>query len=499
MQRNFSTFSLTGALALAATTLAGPGCGGPATTPVAPTAPAESVTLTVACPAGAPKTLFETYGAAAAKRVGVKVRVAVYDPKDGPESAAGADLWVTRPADLPRLADAGRLRPVPEDVSGRGRSYRWQELLSAYTDRLLLWKGEAYGLPVLGESPLCFYRADLLGDAAHKEGFRKAYGRELAAPAAWEDFADIAEYFHRHLRPNAITPSLPPLPDGDDLGAEFCTVAASTAVRAVRLADRGSHGDAETFSFPYDLATGAPRVAAPGFVHALRLLQRLQPFRAAATGRPAPQAFAAGNAVLCLADASWIARFQKSPAKPAFGVCRVPGSRVVFDDKSGAARAVVGGNYVPYLGAGSWLGVVPKEGRDPAAAFALLADLGGDDTSRRVLVDPTVGGGALRTPIDARGWSAFDLDQAQTHALVSALQQTLSHPGLSNPATCLRLPDAREHERELDAELREALANGKDAAKALGEVDARWRERDERKGPGRARADYALSLGLPPQ
>src|SRR5262249_30206723 len=69
----------------------------------------------------------------------------------------------------------------------------------------------------------------------------------------------------------------------------------------------------ETFSFHYDLDTGKPRIDTPGFVYALRLLQRLQRCRPGGAGGPA-EAFRDGKAVLCLTDAAWLPAFQKSAA-----------------------------------------------------------------------------------------------------------------------------------------------------------------------------------------
>jgi multiple sugar transport system substrate-binding protein len=465
------------------------GCG---PSPQTPTGPSDDplypgVVLTVACPGDPSARVVGSYGRAWASRAGAEVRVVTYDPKAGPDAVPDADAWVIEPADLPRWADAGRLRAVPEAYTRPRTDYGWQDLLPLWTDRLLKWKGQVYALPVLGEAPLCFYRADLFADA-------KKHGRDLAPPATWEEFAEIAEHFP--------APSLPPLPETDDaLEREFYTIAASCAARAVRLQDRDKHDDPEKFSFTYDLATGKPRIAEPGFVYALKLMQRLQPRRAAADGRPAPEAFASGKAALCLADAPWIARFQKAPARPPFGVCRVPGSKVVFGYGAKEKQEPAGGNYVPYLGSGGWLGVVPEGSAHPEAAFALLADLGGDETSGKVLLEPAWGGGAFRRGhlVDTRGWTSFNLEPAQKNDLVQALQQTINHPGLSNPASPLRLPDGREHTKALAEELRAALLGKKDAAAALKAVDERWRALDAKKGEGGARADYAHSLGLLPR
>src|SRR5205085_9738392 len=85
----------------------------------------------------------------------------------------------------------------------------------------------------------------------------------------------------------------------------------------------------DLLSFHYDLAAGTPWINKPGFVAALRLLQRLQACRPPSTPAPeAPAAFRDGRAVLCLASPVWVSRFQETGAavRNRFSMCRVPGA-----------------------------------------------------------------------------------------------------------------------------------------------------------------------------
>jgi ABC-type glycerol-3-phosphate transport system substrate-binding protein len=275
-------------------------------------------------------------------------------------------------------------------------------------------------------------------------------------------------------------------------------MAASTAVPAIREAKRNAHSNAEAFSFHYNLATGEPRLATPGFVHALKIWQRLQGYRAPAQGGSPPESFARGETVLCLADGFWINRFQKSPAHPPFGIARIPGSQVVFNFQTGEKQVVPGHNYVPYLGRGSWLGVIPNTSAHSTAALALLSNLCSPEVSRQIVMEPEWGGGAIRrSQLSEKGWSTFRLDPGLTDTLVESLKQTLLHPGLSNPVTCLRLPTERAHTQILAAELRAALLKGKEAASALKAAAAGWKALDDQH-PGTIRANYAFSLNLLP-
>src|SRR5207302_4126020 len=116
----------------------------------------------------------------------------------------------------------------------------------------------------------------------------------------------------------------------------FYSVAVPFARQAVREDDPTPPPGVEVFSFHYDLDSGAVRIATPAFVHALRLLQRLQAYRPAGAVQDPPSAFQKGEAVLCLASPAWISRFQESAAvRDKFGLCRVPGSGHVFDYQTG--------------------------------------------------------------------------------------------------------------------------------------------------------------------
>jgi hypothetical protein len=67
---------------------------------------------------------------------------------------------------------------------------------------------------------------------------------------------------------------------------------------------------------------------------------------------------------------------------------------------------------------------------------------------------------------------------------------------VKNPVLKLRIPDAREHQQAMDAELRLALLQAKDARQALSDAARRWRQLDDRKDLKLRQVEYRLSLGL---
>jgi multiple sugar transport system substrate-binding protein len=486
------------------------GCGGAPRTQLPPPAPHRGVTLRVACPAPPridpggkdlpglpalddPAAAVRAYGRAWASRHAATLEILLYDPGNGPP--AEADVWVLSPAELPHHAAAGRLLPVPAEYTSRDNPYGWNDLLPLYRVYLLAWDRGIWGLPLLGEAPLCCYRADLLADAGHRDAFRRRFRRDLEPPATWEQFAQIAEFFRERLG----HPSLPPLPAEDcALDRAFYTIAAGYARHAAGddLAAGADNLD-DVFSFHYDLKTGLPRIDRPGFACALDVLRRLQDCRPAGAQDVPERAFQKGEAVLCVTDAPWLAVFQHTPQlRDRVGVCRVPGGERWFGFQDGQPHAV-DCNRVPYLGGAGWLSVVPAGARRPDSAFEFLAYLSGPQTSGQMAAAPRAGGGPIRDEhLGREHWDSFDLDKAGTDRLKDALQEALKHRGLKNPVLCLRTPRQAAHRAALVAELRAALAGTRKPAEALKEAARRWSELDRTQGLEAHRADYRLSLGL---
>lgn len=458
--------------------------------------------VTVACPGEPAATVVQRYGQLWASQMGARVKVVRYDAAAGPQADAHADLWIVSPARMPHWADAGQLQPVPEDLIQKDTAYAWQNILPLYRYKLCIWDQKVYALPLLGDALLCFYREDLFQDPAHRAAFKSKYGRDLGTPATWEEFLTIAEYFQNQKRPGIEQPcpSLPPLPERpDDLDTMFYTVAVSFARRAVREDDPNPPPSVQQFSFHYDLESGAVRIDTPGFVHALRFLQQTRAFRPAG---PAPEpavAFQRGEAVLCLASPAWISRFQENATlRGKFSFCRVPGSGRVYDYATGQERTLTAANWVPYLGADGWMMVVPRSNAEPDAAFSLAASLSDPKTSLDIVIEPAWGGGVYRREHleSGVGWHQLGLDRRGTEHLVDLLRETVQHPQITNPVLRLRTPDAREHQRALDAELRAALFDGKDAGRALQAAAANWRLMDEHKDVRTRLTAYRLSLSL---
>jgi multiple sugar transport system substrate-binding protein len=449
-------------------------------------APPKFGRVRVACPPELGQNVVKTYGRHwEARTEGTIDLVPVAaDQADPPE----ADVWLVPSETLPRWAAAGQLRPLPETLVSQD-DYQWKSLLSLYGEKLVVWDRKRYAVPILGQSFLCCYRGDWLGNPREQAAFEKQYKRKLGPPATWDEFTDIAEHFF-HSRKE---PSLPPLPaDGEALERIFYTIAANYASRVIPV-DVKFDDDRALFSFQYDIESGEPRIQSGGFLHALRLLKRLQPCRAAeATDKPA---------VFYLLQTRELAALQeKAKGKASFVVCPMPGADGYYDFADPTKFVDRPGNRIPYLGGGDWLGVVPQSAKAEDAAFSLLTFLSSPPVSKQIVIDPQFGGGPTRQDhiTDATRWESFGLGSEQT-TVKTVLKEMLEHPGLKNPAGQLRTPDEAAHRLALQEELRAALQGTKTPEQALQDAAARWSKIDQQKGIEAHLKEYRISLGLLPK
>jgi multiple sugar transport system substrate-binding protein len=470
-----------------------------------PEDPAEKVhagvTLRVCCPDELTHTLLTEMSKGWVHRTGLR-------PPDVVEAIAGvpdekADLWILPACSILRWAD--RLTPLPGELLARSGPFRWNGLLPIYREQLLRWHNETVAVPLLGDAPFCFYRKDLFADPRHRAGYEQQTRHKLEAPATWDDYAAIAEYFRDNREPGKRQPSLTGLPSRDEeLDRLFYTVAASTARLMLDAEDEeGKHAsDDDLFAFHFDLETGTPRIATHGFVVALQVLQRLQACRPTEPAVVSWKAFLDGKAVMCLGDARLIGAFQAANSlRDKVGVCRVPGSRVCYSGPTGQKQTLREGriNRIPYLGAGAYVLAVPRSSPHPDIAFELLEELGGRERGQQIVLDSRWGGGATRLEHLDERFDSWRLPAEEADRARSLLRDTLQST-VRNPLVCLRLPREQEFRAILTARLRNALVAGKAStdegtATVLQEVARQWEELIKRQ-PAEHRRDYRRSLGL---
>jgi ABC-type glycerol-3-phosphate transport system substrate-binding protein len=459
------------------------GCDPPAPAGRTPNKPHDGVALAVSCPDPAFADAIGPIAQTWAARTGATVTItaAPMTPTDS------SDIGIVPPGALGEWAEAGLLVPVPTRVRS-GEQYQWQGLLPAYGERLAEWGGQALAVPLTGDGVVLVYRADRFAETTAADEFHKRFGRRPSAPATWEEFAELAEFFAGRAK----GPSLPPLPaDPDRLFDLFCRVAASADRRALNDAELAARtaNDRDALAFQFSVVTGKPLIRGEGFLFAAQWLERIRKVQAP----PAPGAvedpivaLADGRAVMALVGLDQLARLPREngvvPAR--FGLASVPGTRNAHDpDRPKAAPQQL--NYVPYF-CGGRFGVVRTRCPNADAAFDLLVELGGPARSAELVGTPGLGAGPLRSAHLDRDrlvlWLGYGFDEERTKLLQDALRQYTGQT-VKNPTFGLRGPDRTELVGTAADPLRKIVAGATPPAAALETIEKQWNALDEKVPP----------------
>jgi ABC-type glycerol-3-phosphate transport system substrate-binding protein len=452
----------------------------PTPTPTTPPKPYSGIALTLRCPDPVFTDAIRPAVHSWAERTGATVTLLTQPMTIGDAT----DIGIISMAELGEWADRDQLASVPAHLRAGDHPYQWSGILPAYREQVIEWGGQARALPLTGDGVVVVYRADRLTDPKFVEYFRQTHGRLPGPPASWDEFADLAAAWTTLDN----SPSLPAL-SGADLAQLYFRVAACydrVAVNDAALARRGNRRD--DLAFQFDLATGEPRLGAPSFTaaaHWLAELVRRKCLPPNPTEGPASDPVAAlanGRAALAVLSLEQLARLPhpSAPKAPRWAIAPLPGTRQYLDPEKGALIPAATPNYIPYFDGGR-LGVVRNQSPNQAAAFDLLAELGGPARSLELLSNPALGAGPFRvTHLDRDRlmlWLAYGFDAEQTKALRDALELFVRQE-VKNPVYGLRSPDQGPLRAATAATLPN-LTTGAPADTVAAQLLTRWRQLDE--------------------
>jgi multiple sugar transport system substrate-binding protein len=105
------------------------------------------------------------------------------------------DVLNVVPSQMPDLVRAGVLEPLDPYIDQYGYRPHLETIGAVYRDNWMTVEGTVYGLPDDGDVYILYYRKDLFEDPENQSEFQAARGYELAPPATWERFDDIAGFF----------------------------------------------------------------------------------------------------------------------------------------------------------------------------------------------------------------------------------------------------------------------------------------------------------------
>lgn len=385
------------------------------------------------------------------------------------------------------LLGGGHIEPVPEAVK---QQVDWDDVLPIYRNTVLSWNNVAYGLPYDGDCINLYYRKDLFANSDYQARFRKRYGYDLAPPATWKQYRDMAEFFtgwdwngdgkpDYGIAGNRVK--------GDISMLQFFAQAAAFA----------KHPEDPAYYFDPD--TLKPRINNPGFVRALETwvdtMKFGPPGMANFAGHDVRNAFVSGQTAMAIDWADMGVHAVDSAAsvvKDKIGYGQIPGSGEVFDARNGKWDKRP--NQVSSI-SGNWTFFVSKASKHKDLAFEFAAHM----TSKALTKRMTAMSGTAVNPSrrshfeDPASWNQSGFSTESARAYLEEITQSLAN---ANVVYDITIPGAGEYYQAFDEAVHKAVSGELSARKALDLAAAEWEKITDRLGRDQQIAYYKASLNI---
>lgn len=390
-----------------------------------------------------------------------------------------ASLWI---GDFNRF-----LAPVPE-------AYTTSSGMSDVTESfkgVATWNGQMIQYPMDGDRHYLKYRTDVFENPEMQAKFKEATGRDLALPATWEEYNEVASVFSGFDW------------DGD---GEMNYGSAEVAKRddlmfsafISRAAPYAKHPEVGG-GFFFDLATMEPLINTPGFVRGLELFVEAQQ-----SFPPGGTSFGLGDEIFSfgggqtLMSYSWDDAFiqaqqEGSRIRNAVGAAPLPGAKEVWNRETGQWDSFDEPNRAPYMTWG-WSSAVAKDSKNQEMAFDFLCFFSNEANTFHDLQIGRFGVNPYRdSHFDSAFWQGLGWDAGVADSYVTTLSE-MEQSG--NRVYDLRVPGVGQFMSSMANGVAEALAGQKSAQDALDGVAAEWSDIVDRIGADRLREAYANVVAL---
>jgi multiple sugar transport system substrate-binding protein len=373
------------------------------------------------------------------------------------------------------------LEPIPQKMLN---SPQYRDVLPHYK-YIASWGDVPYQVPIDGDRHYLQYRKDLLEDPVYRAEFKKQTGRELEVPKTWPELQEIARFFQgRELADGRIISGIAEVTVSDALlGNQFIK----------RAAPYAKHPDVKG-GFYFDLETMEPLINTPGFVEALKdfvAAQNLYPKGGNNFSFPEViHSFGSGETVF---SDSWDDPFIEAmelgnPLRNKVAAALSPGSRKVWNRKTGTWDEFTEVNYAPYIVYG-WTSAVARSSLHKKAAFDFLGFFGNQENHTADLLKGRFGINPFRrSDLDTHFWvERAGWNGAVAESYVSTLDRMRQS---KNRVLDLRIHRGQEYVYILSVGVYRALTGRESPQAALDTVAERWRQLTRRVGVEKQREAY---------
>ncbi|MDM8522847.1 extracellular solute-binding protein [Desulfococcaceae bacterium HSG8] len=381
------------------------------------------------------------------------------------------------------------LSELPEELT---EDESFDDIHDTYRERLMQWDDKWAAVTIDGDLFNGYYRKDLFEGTLNRQEFKAKYGYDLTPPDTWKQYADIAEFFTGRTGP-----------DGKKLyGATEVFARGGQAFwdvfsRASAYTNHPDHPGAQFFN-PDNMKA---QVNNSGWVRAVQeyaaILKFCPPGSKNYDLQKMRKAFASGQAVMTTewGDTAQItADSEQSAVVGKVGYFVLPGTREIWNYKTGKWDKADSPHKAPFLAFGGWVGSVPQNSKKKQAAWDYIMWYASPKNSLHDVVTSGTGVNPYRfshfTNIDA--WTrAFSRRAASEYLAV--LRASLDSPHV---APDLRIPGFHNYTEALEVQLVRILNHEIGVQEGLDIVAAEWEKITDKLGRDKQLAIYRSSMGL---
>jgi multiple sugar transport system substrate-binding protein len=389
----------------------------------------------------------------------------------------------------------GYLEPMPQELLD---ALEPDDIVPLYADRITAWGDTVYALPYDGDSHMMYYRKDLVNpESPYAAEFESTYGYPLDEPQTWDQYFDIAEFFHgREVETAGETFPIAGVAEAQRRNAQSYWVYLSHAAAFAKAPGNPC--------FFFNCETMAPEVNNPGFVRALEdyiALRELGPeeminWDVADTRVQFP-------AGCCVLNIDWgdVGPISYNPDASVIvgqtGFAPLPGATEYWDSQAGEwVTPEEGINRAPFIAFGGWIIGVAAESDVKEAALDFAAFMARPELVRELATIPDSGINPSRfsqlNVEDVSLWVDAGFDEEGAVDYLSAILEGINHP---NVVLDLRIRGSAEYLSVLDTEVSRALVGEISAQEALDNVATQWDAITDRLGRDEQLEQYRASVG----
>lgn len=418
-------------------------------------------------------------------QTGARSQLSEYDPSEPSQVAAQFAAGTGRTLvvfPLDQLGDAlatEAVAPIPETTLKDAGGSNWLDLFAGLREGLGSPRKRPSIMPLACPILVCWYRQDLLNRAG------------LSPPRTWDDYARLLE---------TLDTWAPGMTAVEPWGPEFR--ATMFLARSVAWARHPGH-----FSLFFDIDSGTPLIAAPGFARGLEAAQQAWSKLALDSKDLSPadcrRRMLDGEAALAITFEPTVDEGASAgagdkgrrPEAALLGFCPLPGSREVFNPTRKAWEPVADGGVnqvtlVGFLGLAT-AGTAGHKPIETEAAWHAVSHIG----SRGFVSGFPPGAVGICRESQALGPIDGSFRGDEGAAWLAAVATSLR-----DERQVIELPVVRRSEfrAALGQALAGVMAGESSPAEGLAAADRSWRKLVEEIGPERLRNTYRAALGLNP-